>query len=99
MGGVSTTSSPGETVAKSPGETVAKTQPLCTDAEFNVGDRVLGEGEKNSFIALPGKGGHSGLMPIRLCPALEGVSEESCSSSRSGAWSARGPSSDWLVVR
>ena len=30
-------------------------------------DRVLGEVEKNSFIALPGKGGHSGLMPSKLC--------------------------------
>ena len=25
--------------------------------------RVLGEVEKNTFIALPGKGGHSGLVP------------------------------------
>ena len=40
---------------------------LYTDAEWNLGDRVLGEVEKNSFIALPGKGGHSGLMPSRLC--------------------------------
>jgi len=24
--------------------------------------RVLGEGEKNSFIALPGKGGHSSVI-------------------------------------
>ena len=31
-----------------------KTQPLCTGAESNLGDRVLGEVEKNSFIVLPG---------------------------------------------
>ena len=30
-------------------------------------DRVLGEVERNSFMALSGKGGHSGLMPLRLC--------------------------------
>ena len=35
-----------------------------TDGESNHGDRVLGEVEKDSFIALPGKGGHSGLMPL-----------------------------------
>ena len=44
-----------------------KTQPLFTGAESNLGDRVLGEVEKNSFIALPGKGGHSGVMPSKLC--------------------------------
>ena len=27
----------------------------------------MGEVEKNSFIVLPGKGGHSGLMPSKLC--------------------------------
>ena len=30
--------------------------------ESNLRDRVLGEVEKNSFISLPGKGGHSGLV-------------------------------------
>ena len=46
-----------------------KTWPLCTSAESNLTDRVLGEVEKNSFIALPGKGGHSGLMPSKtVCP-------------------------------
>ena len=29
----------------------------------------MGEVEKNSFIALPGKGGHKGLMPSKtVCP-------------------------------
>ena len=35
--------------------------------ELNLGDRVLDEVEKNSFIALPDKGGDSGLMPSKLC--------------------------------
>ena len=36
---------------------------LYTSAKLNLGDRVLGEVEKDSFIALPGKGGHSRLLP------------------------------------
>ena len=44
-----------------------KTRPLCTGAQLNLGDKVLGEVEKNSFTALPGKGRHSGLMPQKLC--------------------------------
>ena len=50
-----------------------KTRPLCTGAESNLRDRVLGEVEKNSFIALPGKGGHGwALCPQKLCvPILE----------------------------
>ena len=59
--------------------------------------RVLDEVEKYSFIALPGKGGHSGLMPSKSCPG-EG-SEESYSNGSKRAWSARGPSSDWLAMR
>ena len=43
-----------------------KTQPLCTGAESNLRDRVLGEVEKKSFIALPGKGGTAGLCPEKL---------------------------------
>ena len=34
--------------------------------------RVWGKIERNSFIAFPGKGSHSGLMPSRLCPHREG---------------------------
>ena len=46
-----------------------KAQPLYTDAKSNLWDRVLGEIEKNSFIALPGKWGHSGLLPSKtMCP-------------------------------
>ena len=40
-------------------------QPLCTDAKLNLGHGVWGEVEKNSFIALSGKGGHSGLLPLK----------------------------------
>ena len=41
--------------------------PLCTSAELNLGDRVLGEVEKNSFVALPGRGGYSRFLPLKLC--------------------------------
>ena len=34
--------------------------------------RVLGEVEKNSFITLPGKRGHSGLMASKLCVPTKG---------------------------
>ena len=36
------------------------------DNKLNLEDRVLGEAEKNSVIALPGEEGHSGLMPSKL---------------------------------
>ena len=39
-----------------------KTQSLCSGVESNLRDRVLDEVEKNSFIALPGKGEHSGPL-------------------------------------
>ena len=58
-----------------------KTRPLCTSAKANLRDRVLGEVEKNGFIALPGKGGQSGLMSRKtVCPNLGGFGEESYSS-------------------
>ena len=38
---------------------------LNTGAESNLRDRVLSEVEKDSFISLPGKGGHSELMPSK----------------------------------
>ena len=44
---------------------------LYTVAESNLGDRVLDEVEKDSFIAWSGKEGHSKLMPPRTkCPNL-----------------------------
>ena len=54
-----------------------KAQPLYTGAKSNLGDRGLGEVEKESFIALPGKGGHSRLLPQKtLCPNPGGSDEE-----------------------
>ena len=44
-----------------------KTWALFTSAEQKCGDRVLGKVEKNYFLALPSRGGHSGLMPSKLC--------------------------------
>ena len=42
---------------------------LCISTRLNPGDRALGNAEKNSLIALPGKGGHSRLLPTKtLCP-------------------------------
>ena len=38
-------------------------QPLYTGLKSNLRDSILGEVEKSCFIALPGKGGHSRLMP------------------------------------
>ena len=44
---------------------------LYTVAESNLGDRVLDEVEKDSFIAWSGRGGHSMLMtPRTKCPNL-----------------------------
>lgn len=41
---------------------------LCNiGTEFNEKDRVLGDPENSSFIALLGKGSHSRLMPLKLC--------------------------------
>ena len=58
-------------------QAVAEIQPLFTGAGLNLGERVLSEVERNSFIALPGKGGHSRLMPFRLC-ARPGEGNEKC---------------------
>ena len=49
-----------------------KTQSLCTSAESNLKDRVLGEVEKNSSIALPGKWGYCRLMASKLCSPIQG---------------------------
>jgi len=45
---------------------VESSASLYTSAKLNLGDRLLGEVEKDSFIALPGKGGHSKLMPSNV---------------------------------
>ena len=38
---------------------------LYTGAKSKLGNRALDEVEKDIFIALSGKGGHSGLMPLK----------------------------------
>ena len=53
-----------------------KIQPQCTSHESNLRDRLLDEVENNSFIGLPGKGGHSGLLSSKtMCPNLGGIGE------------------------
>lgn len=62
-----------------------KTWPLCIGAESNFRDRALSEVENNSFTVLPGKGGHSGLVPLRfLCCDLGGFGEFNNNDSRVG---------------
>ena len=43
-------------------------RPLCTSAESNLGDRVLGEVEKNSVFALVGK--EWALTPQKVCVSI-----------------------------
>ena len=58
---------------------------LYTGAKSNLGDRVLGEVEKDSFITLPGKGGYSGLLPRKsMCPNPGGFDEEFYDNSSQG---------------
>ena len=46
---------------------VARIQPLSVGAKLKRRDRVLGKGEKNSFIALPGKGGSQRANASKGC--------------------------------
>ena len=61
----------------------------------------LSEVEKNGFIALPDKGGHSRLICCQNAVSqLRGDNKGFYSKgSKRRAWSARGHSFDWLVVR
>lgn len=54
--------------------------------------------EKNSFIALPGKGSHSRLIPSKLSVTPPGVVVESLEF-KEQMWSTHGHSSNSLVVR
>ena len=50
---------------------------LDTGAENQIAGRVWGEVQKHSFISLPGKGGHRGLLPQETkCPKPGGCDEE-----------------------
>ena len=53
------------------GPSDVETGPLSADAELKCRDRVLGKGEKDSFIALPGKGATANAL--KTVPPLEGV--------------------------
>ena len=54
-----------------------KTWPLCIGVASSLKNRVLGALHKNSFIALPGKGGHSRLVPLKImCHRLRGFGKE-----------------------
>ena len=53
-----------------------KAQPLCTGAKLDLGDKVLGEVEKNTFIVLSGKEGHSRANGSKLYPNPEGFCGE-----------------------
>ena len=59
----------------------AESSALYTHAKSNLGDRVLGELEKSSFIALPDRGEHSGLLPLKTVSLPGGFDEELNSSS------------------
>ena len=53
-----------------------KAQPLFTGAKLDLGDRVLGEVEKNTFIVLSGKEGHGRANGSKLYPNPEGFCGE-----------------------
>ena len=44
-----------------------KSQLLSTNTKSNLRNRILGEVEKNRFIALPGKGNTADSCPQNLC--------------------------------
>ena len=58
-------------------EMMLKTRPPCTSAESILRDRVWVNLEKKSFISFPSKGGHSQLLPSKLCVSTLGVFGES----------------------
>ena len=70
---------------------------LYASVDLNLRDRVFGEVEKCSFIALPDKGGHSGLMPSKPCVQTCGKIVSFVVIVQRG--SVCGHSSDGLVVR
>lgn len=51
---------------QNPTEIVPQIWPLNIDAVLNLSDRVLGDVKINSFTTLPGKAGHSELMPSKV---------------------------------
>ena len=59
------------------GSFIARIHPLSAGAKLKCRDRVLGKGEKkNSFIALPGKGGPQQVNALKTVPpSWEGLQE------------------------
>ena len=53
-----------------------KAQPLCTSAQSNLWDGILGKIRKNSFIPLPGNGEHSRLVPWKVVHSNPGGCDE-----------------------
>ena len=54
-----------------------KTQPLCTSAELNLEDRVLGEIEKTTLLLCQAKGDSVGSCLSKLCiPTMGEFNEE-----------------------
>ena len=51
-------------------ECVAEIRPLSAGAELKHRDRVLGKGEKDSFIALPGKGRPQQVNALKIAPPI-----------------------------
>ena len=49
---------------------VAGIRPLSASAELKCRERVLGKGEQNSFIALPGKGGSQQANALKTAPPI-----------------------------
>ena len=51
-----------------------KAHVLCIPVLHQTLETVLSEVEKDSFITLPDKGGHSGILPQKtMCPNLERI--------------------------
>ena len=54
-----------------------KTQPLCTSAELNLEDRVLGKIEKTTLLLCQAKGDTMAFCLSKLCiPTVGGFNEE-----------------------
>ena len=54
--------------------------PLCTGAELNLGDRVLGEVESITLLLCQAKGDTAAHVLKTMCPNLGGFGEEFYSS-------------------
>ena len=61
-------------VSSSPPKVMPKAQLLYKLVPDQISETVLGEVEMDSFVTLPGKRGHSRLLPQKtMCPHLEKI--------------------------